>query len=110
MTFKAALYQDASQFIFHSAQANTQMIDLALLAFNLLILGLTIQQGNSNNKLNFYSKMIHTVTIKFVKIFPYIGFIPMVFYCLTTIRDHEVQYKVIAGLNIILSIAFYELN
>ena len=110
MTFKATLYEDASQFIFHSAEANTQMIDLALLVFNLLILGLTIQQGNTNSRSNFYSKMVHTFTINFVKVFPYIGLIPMVFYSLTTIRDHEVQYKVIAGLNIILSIAFYELN
>jgi hypothetical protein len=96
--------------MFHHASSQTSAINYGLLIINLLILGLAFQQGNSNNKSLFYSKMVHTLTIKFIKIFPYTGFIPMVAYSLSTIEHCEITYKLIAGVNILFFMIFYQLN
>jgi len=63
------------------------MINYIILIFNIFIIGISIQQGNFHSKSNFYSKMIHTSTIQFIKIFPYIGFIPVMVYSLSVINS-----------------------
>lgn len=73
-----------------------------MLVFNLVFLVITSHQSYCSKCSLFYSKKLHKGTIQFIKIFPYIGFIPLVVYELKFLQNGSVGNKIISVFNVVL--------
>lgn len=92
------------QFIYHKADENSGIPIYALLSCSFIVLGLTIFQGNISAKSALYSKTLHSTTIGFVKIFPYLGFIPLMSFSISGLMLSQITLQVASACNIILFI------
>ena len=86
------------------------MINFILLVFNIIIIAIIIFQGKLSEKSSLYSKSIHTSTIAFVKIFPYIAYVPLITYSLSGFNQNDITIKVVSVINCIMFTVFFQLN
>lgn len=71
-----------------------------MLIFNFVFLGITLLQSYSSKCSLFYSKQFHKITIQFIKMFPYIAFIPLVTYEMIILQNGSPANKIISILNV----------
>ena len=81
-----------------------------MLVLNLVFLGITLHQSNCSKCSIFYSKELHKGTIQFIKIFPFIGYIPLVAYELKFLQNGSVENKILSILNVVFFTVWSEIE
>ena len=81
------LYGNIVKFIFHESNGGTSYVLYIIFILNLIVGTLTFQQGTIKSKSKFYKKIIHTSMVKFIKMFPYICFIPLMILSLFSLKN-----------------------